>query len=926
MKTIRIFIGSSVEDLEQERIKLISFIQGLNNKYHNRDIFIEGYLNGAQLQQSDYIKSKADVTIFMFYHCVGEYTLQELRLAHAAFVEKGKPNVYVFFKSVDAGEPAPDEDIKQCIKVIFDEYGHYYNVFSHVDTIKLELLQALSDSLPGKPELLVKDGKVYLSEELIDNISAANVFAYQNNPEIKRLQENMAKAKSKMIEASNGGDFDAVLRYSTQYNELENTYHTLEKDILDTLAYFAKENAKGAKADPRRMRALQLLELGRIAEAKALITQEELDRRAESIARRKQIATEQFQKEELDLVEDAKVRIQALKNDASNPERFAAIEVAYQSAYAAAISAKEHQFLYDYICFLDIQNKAARAIELGEELNGCYNNDKQVPEPVKVMLMNELGILYRMNGRLQDAETILQQALSILRARAKDNEDANFYTSIISNTLGLLYDELGKSKEATELYQKAISYWKECLGNNELDFFKAKIALLYSNLGILYSKMYNMPNAEPALKESLRIRRDLYEKDPATYAPLVAASNLNLGTYYRGVGNTREAETYYLEAINIFRKLSQDNYNAYEQKVALMYYNLGSLYYEEGRYQESESLFNDALAIYRRLTKANPVAYAFELANTCNNYGLLCEKLDRTSEAEALFGEALDLYRKNASYYPDCKKSISMACNNLGRLYSNSNRDAAETLFLEAIDNLRSISNDDRLIVVLELARTYCNRAMLYDNKTEFDKKEALYLDALEMVKGHMPENPYLCETLMANIHCSLATLYKDNKQMSKSIEHHQKCLIFYRKLLKKQLDAENKHKLLLCCWSLGIIHQTLGNFAEAEKAFLEGIEIGDGLLIDAPDEFQDNVALLHMFLADLYADNNRLPLTESHYLKALDIYRRLYGVNPNLYASYLYQDLMGITLLYLKIGKTEEANKFKEEAKAVEAYLDDKK
>lgn len=43
-RTIRIFIGSSITELELERAKLMSFIQGLNNKYHQRDVFIEGYI------------------------------------------------------------------------------------------------------------------------------------------------------------------------------------------------------------------------------------------------------------------------------------------------------------------------------------------------------------------------------------------------------------------------------------------------------------------------------------------------------------------------------------------------------------------------------------------------------------------------------------------------------------------------------------------------------------------------------------------------------------------------------------------------------------------------------------------------------------------------------------------------------------------
>ncbi len=242
-KTIRIFIGSSITDLELERAKLMSFIQGLNNKYHGRGIFIEGYaceetpsamrIGGSQLMHNDYIRGDADVTVFMFFHKAGEFTLEELKLAREAFLAGGKPNVYVFFKAVDKA-PDLNEDIQKAVRLVFEDYGHYYKVFEDIDTVKLELLEYLVDLLPGQSELVVKDGAVLLNGEAVKDISAANVFAYQNNPDLARMKKKIGMLREQEVQAAAKGDETAALRFSRQRSDVEKQYHELEMDILDT--------------------------------------------------------------------------------------------------------------------------------------------------------------------------------------------------------------------------------------------------------------------------------------------------------------------------------------------------------------------------------------------------------------------------------------------------------------------------------------------------------------------------------------------------------------------------------------------------------------------------------------------------------------------------------------------------------------------
>lgn len=123
--------------MEKERKDLVSFIQGLNNKYVDKGIYIEPYVceetsselraEGSQKIHDDYIKNCADATFFMFFRKAGQYTLGELDLACKVIKSspKRKPSIFVFFKTIDS-EIVDTEEIKAAVDKIAGEYAHYY--------------------------------------------------------------------------------------------------------------------------------------------------------------------------------------------------------------------------------------------------------------------------------------------------------------------------------------------------------------------------------------------------------------------------------------------------------------------------------------------------------------------------------------------------------------------------------------------------------------------------------------------------------------------------------------------------------------------------------------------------------------------------------------------------------------------------------
>ena len=819
MKTIRIFIGSSIVELEEERYKLMSFIQSLNNKYHTRDVFIEGYiceetsmamrLGGSQAQHNDYVKSQADVTVFMFYHKAGEYTMEELRLAREAFVKAGKPNVYIFFKAV-GNQPALDEDIKKCIRVVFEEYGHYYKVFENVDTIKLELLQYLSDVLPGKPELIVEDGKVYLAKEEVAGLAADNVFAYRNNPELKRLKEEMDEAKERMIEASVKGDFDQVLAQSGKYNELRKTHHALEKDILDTLVYFSQKNREGERANPRRQQALHLLELGKVDEAKALITQEELCNRVQLKDARKRMAKEMLSavaEEEADILEDTKVYIRVLRLDLANPNRFDEIEACYRTAYQTAVDAKDYDLLLAYVAFLAEQKKITLAIGVGEAVLGLYETDENAAQYDKAKLLSVLLGLNVLEQTYDKAFDCASKAWKLLRA---DNEADLYLRAVILNDCSQAYLGTNDKIHSMMCLEEANTILSRLAEKDPVQY-EPVLAVNYLNLGRnnhIMNHFWNSRSIKSDYRQALAIFERLARQDAAKYAPMEGITYVNLAQL---CDSPQEEESYYLKALDILEKAYRDNPSAYRDMLATVYCNLGILYDNvlEGEITKAKNAYK-----YQR----NQDRPSDEPEYT------LPERLDMLRKAKKYLSDALDMFTLVVQTAPGVQNMQENVCNalyDLCALYNPSDdwndvgdemadlsEEQAESLLTDKIEVLNKLAKLKPAEYLDDLADAHREAGDYFyiqterKNKAEKFYREALawYRTLLEVQKKQSSdneerkaENILTYEEKIAEIYTALGDIFIQNDQADKA----KGCLmnaaqIYQKKMKSKREDVYN--------------------------------------------------------------------------------------------------------------------------------------
>lgn len=579
MKKIKIFLGSSITDLHEERLEIESFVQGLNNKYIDQDIYINIYaceetsgamaIGGSQSVHDKFITDEADATFFMFFHKAGEFTLHELELARSTFIaNKNRPNVFVFFKTIGA-EPVDNDEIKAVVDKIANEYAHYYKSFEKADTVKLEILQYVLDMLPKTSDLIIKDGKVLVDSIPVDEISANNIFAYENNPRLLSLSKEIDSLKVEMAETFSKNDFNSVATVANLLNQKQEEYNKLEANILSALKLFYTKAKNGEKSDPIRMSALRLIEKGNVDEALIILRSlNQIKNAAEKINLQQDCIKDVSD----NLIEDAKLRIKILemkeiKSDTEDglydvyKSIHNEIYELYNSVYEIAKRTENTEFLYDFVRYCQHErNDIGKAIEIAEYIKYICSNPDNKDNKNPTGYLDLLAELYGSKGDEEKAASYYNEMINIYSALAKEEKNETRYMPDIEavyNSLAIMYSNYENFNVAEYYFIKAIDIFES------YDFFEARNywAGCYHNLAALYYGVQKYDKAieydKKAITTILKLSKK-YDKD--VYEPDLANVYFSLGqTYSKIKGHEDDSTKMYRKAEVLIKKHCANN-------------------------------------------------------------------------------------------------------------------------------------------------------------------------------------------------------------------------------------------------------------------------------------------------------------------------------------------------------------------------------
>lgn len=285
-----------------------------------------------------------------------------------------------------------------------------------------------------------------------------------------------------------------------------------------------------------------------------------------------------------------------------------------------------------------------------------------------------VGHLYQKQGRLADAEPLMERSLAIF-TKILPPGHANVATA--TSNLGFQYQLSGRYDEAEKLYKRALELREKA----EFPNFE-HVAESLNNLAQIYKRQWRIAESIPLLRRAVELRERMHGKDDRQ----VALSLANLAASYELQTLFSEAEPLMRRAVEILDK----RLPAEHPELASARNKLAQNYFKQSRYTEAEPLFREALRVWRLPQNANSPELPATLADLAAN---LTEQ-GRLTDAEPLLQEALRITR---AALPPTHPTLARMHMGLAELESRRGNVAAALASIRSASEVRQArrSNDD---------------------------------------------------------------------------------------------------------------------------------------------------------------------------------------------------------------------------------------
>ncbi|MEY9840240.1 tetratricopeptide repeat protein [Streptacidiphilus sp. EB103A] len=228
-------------------------------------------------------------------------------------------------------------------------------------------------------------------------------------------------------------------------------------------------------------------------------------------------------------------------------------------------------------------------------------------------VLNNLGAVYGLLGRLDQSSHHFDQALRLSRAQGDDSNEA-----LAVGNLGLIHRRQGRLEESLALNREALDLQRR-LGNT----IGQSIAL--DNMGVTCRHLGRLDEALDHHRQALVLDREGNDRT----GELITIDNLGLIHFL--MGDHASALAHFEEAIVLSRKLEDHT----AEGIALG--NIGNVLREQGRLEEALQHHRTALELLRGHDNA------LNLAEALNNLGETLSALGTPEPALPLHNEALEL-------------------------------------------------------------------------------------------------------------------------------------------------------------------------------------------------------------------------------------------------------------------------------------------
>jgi tetratricopeptide (TPR) repeat protein len=200
-------------------------------------------------------------------------------------------------------------------------------------------------------------------------------------------------------------------------------------------------------------------------------------------------------------------------------------------------------------------------------------------------LLNQLALIYRDFGKLEEAKKLLVQVLG--NSIKKFGDSKSLVNTYKSNLALVLYD-LGDLLEAKNLLEKVLESDTKNLGE-----LHPTVSIHQSNLATVYRGLGNLIGAKFLLEKALG--NDI--KNLGFLHPNIAIRQSNLAVVENDLGNLQEAKNLLEQAL----KCDIENFGNFHPRIAYSQANLAKVHLDLGNLHDSKDLLEKAYSINKKV-------------------------------------------------------------------------------------------------------------------------------------------------------------------------------------------------------------------------------------------------------------------------------------------------------------------------------------
>ena len=207
---------------------------------------------------------------------------------------------------------------------------------------------------------------------------------------------------------------------------------------------------------------------------------------------------------------------------------------------------------------------------------------------------------------------------------------------------------------------------------------------------------------------------------------------------------------------------------------------------------------------------------------------------------------------------------LALSYHNIGMVYDNwgEHQKALES-YLKSLDIIKSHSGEENPPAA---ATTYNNIGMVYDNQGDYKKALEYFSKALDIRKSiYEGEN----HSEIATSYNNIANVYKNQGEFKKALEYFLKSLD-----IQRFVYGDNHPRVAASYNNVGLVFHTVGEYKKALEYYLKSLDIYTSVYGDNHPE----VAASYLNIGSLYDNQGEYKKALQHYLKALDIQKLVYG------------------------------------------------